>query len=365
MSLPTKIFNVNKTYGNDSLFFGDDPGLFDDINVKYPDILACYEKIKASDWDKAEWNYTQDNLDFKNVNRSMYESMLFNLIYQTAADSVASRSIAPVLQQVITNSELNAAVCILQSQEVLHASSYSFAIRNCFDDPQGVIKEAEKLVQAHSRLETIAGVFEEARVASFEYSLGRRTKEETYPKIMNMVVALFALEAIQFINSFAITGAFYEASLFKSVGAMVKRIMTDETNHATLDKMIIQHELKTEIGQKWLADHAEDIKQIIDEVVQSERDWTKFIFSDGRQVPGLNEALVNHYINFISQNVYSTLKIKHDWKTIREIPLPYMLRYGNLSNEQASPQEQAERGAGSYLIGRVVDDGVDNVDMEI
>lgn len=361
-TLPSKIFNVEKKYGNDALFFGEDPGLFDSINVKYQDLDDMYRKIKAADWDRGEWDYTQDNIDFKTVDKSLYESMLFNLIYQTAADSVASRSVFPVLAQVISNSELLAAMQALSYQEVLHADSYAFAIRNCFDDPQGVIKETEKLVEAHNRLDTIVNVFEKARIASFEYALGRRKEEDTYPHIMNMMVALFSLEAIQFINSFAVTGAFYEASLFKNVGAMVKRICVDEMNHAELDKMVIKHELKTERGKKWLEEYKDTIKDIVDEVVESERKWTKFIFADGRSVPALNEELVNRYIEFISQNVYKTLHIPYEWKTIKEIPLPYMLRYADLSNDQASPQEQSERGGGSYLLNAVVNDG-DDFDM--
>lgn len=359
MNLPVKIFNTEKIYGNDGLFFGQDPGLVDSINVKYPDIDKLYRLIKASDWDRDEWNYTQDNYDFKNVDKSLYDAMLFNLIYQTAADSVASRSIYPVLAQAITNTELNAAMIALSFQEALHADSYSFAIRNCFDDPQGVIKEAEKLVEAHDRLSVIADVFEKARVDVFKYALNQESKDVAYTSIMNMVVALFSLEGIQFINSFAITGAFYEANLFKNVGSMVKRIMNDEMNHAELDKTIIQHELKTERGQLWLENNKEEIKNIVDSVVLSERDWTKFIFSDGRQVPGLSEDLVNQYINFISQNVYNTLKLKHEWKSVKENPLPYMTRYANLSNEQASPQESSERGAASYLLNAVVNDGED------
>lgn len=67
-----------------------------------------------------------------------------------------------------------------------------------------------------------------------------------------------------------------------------------------------------------MKDHNGTIKNILDEVVASEREWTKFIFSDGRSVPALNEELVNEYINFISQNVYKTLNIPYDWKTVRE-----------------------------------------------
>lgn len=48
----------------------------------------------------------------------------------------------------------------------------------------------------------------------------------------------------------------------------------------------------------------------------------------------------------------------------REIPLPYMLRYADLSNDQASPQEQSERGGGSYLLNAVVNDA-DDFEMEI
>lgn len=350
MNLPSKIFNVEKQYGNDRLFFGQDPGLLDAINVKYPQIDNLYRRLKANDWDRAEFNYTQDNLDFKTVDKSLYQSMLWTLIFQTSADSVASRSIAPVLQQCITNSELNAAICMLQSQENLHADSYSFAIRNCFDDPQGVIKEAEKLIQSHSRLEVIATVFESARVASFEYALGKRTEEYTYPYIMNMMIALYSLEAIQFISSFAITAAFWEANLFKSVGSMVRLIMRDEQDHAALDRTIIDIELKTPQGKKWLSENKDDIEKIITEVVESEYAWTHFIFDEGRQTPGLNEELVRKYIQFIAQGVFDTVKIKQPYPRVHENPLPYMNRYALLSNNQAAPQEQAER-ASEYLIG--------------
>lgn len=362
--LPKKIYNTNKAYGNDRLLFGEDPGLFDSINVKYPDIDDLYRRIKANDWDRAEFSYYQDFKDFQKVDKSMYEAMLFNLLYQTEADSIASRAIYPVIAQVISNSELNAAMQALANQEVLHADSYAFAIRNCFQDPQGVIKEAEKLVQAYARLGVISRVFDEARIAAFNYSLGHYTEEDTYPEIMKMVVALYCLEAIQFINSFAITAAFWSANLFKGVGSMVRLIMRDEQIHAQLDRAVIKHELKTLEGQNWRHEYAGEIKMIVDEVVKSEREWTKFIFSDGRQVPGLNEEIVNKYISFISQGVYRTLGLEIPYKEVPKNPLPYMDRYADLSNNQASPQEQAERGGGSYVIGGFEDDSLE-FDMEV
>ena len=67
-TIDKKIFNFNKTdYAEPSIFFGQERGLFDTINVHYPRFKRLYNKLKVLDWAETEFPFTQCNLEFKRM----------------------------------------------------------------------------------------------------------------------------------------------------------------------------------------------------------------------------------------------------------------------------------------------------------
>src|SRR5690625_7422729 len=74
------------------------------------------------------------------------------------------------------------------------------------------------------RLERVVKAFDEAFTASHQYALGQiPNNQETYNKVFMMVVALYCMERIQFLASFAVTFAICDTGMFQPIGKAVQK----------------------------------------------------------------------------------------------------------------------------------------------
>jgi ribonucleoside-diphosphate reductase beta chain len=341
--IDNKVFNTEKTdYEKPKLLLGQEPGLFDTVNKHYPDIWKKYKGMKSLDWDENEFDYSSCNVEFKTCSKSVYEMMIKTLAWQWEADSVASKSIAPVMAPFISSSELWAAIQRISDNEVLHAATYSEIVRNSFDDPKVIIDEVLKVEEAMERMTTVSKVFSDAHEASHKYALGMiENNQETYNKAFMVFVALLVLERIQFMSSFAVTFAICDTGMFGPIGKAVQKIAQDELEiHAEFDKSVLREELKTERGQKALEQCADLIKQLLDEVVNGEFTWNKYLFSEGRELVGMNNEVLDRWTLFCAKDVYQFFKIKSEHTLPKNNPLKFMENWLDISKTQPSPQEQ-------------------------
>lgn len=339
------VFNENKVASEyekkQPLFFGPQVGIFDTIHKQYPKIWELYKTMKSLDWDESEFSYDQCNLDFKNCPKSVADMMIRTLAWQWEADSVASRSIAPVLAPFITDSSLWAAWSRIGENECLHAATYSEIVRMSFDDPEQVLKEVLAVKESIIRMDSVNEVFSKLYTTSHQYALGQCTAEGAYDDLFMGVVALFLLERIQFMASFAITFTICSTNLFQPIGKAVQKIAQDELEvHAELDKEVIRIELQTERGKDCYVRLKPNIKQLCDEVVQSEFVWIDNLFSEGRELVGTNPATVKQWVLFNAREVYKFLDIESDHKFPTKNPMPHVEDWINISNTQSAPQEQ-------------------------
>lgn len=346
------VFNIEKTdYQKPLLLLGDqESGLFDTINKHYPDIWKIYKNQKSLDWDENEFSFTSCNSEFKSCPKSTYDMMIKTLAWQWEADSVASRAIAPVLAPFISSSELWAAWQRISDNEVIHAATYSEIVRGSFDDPSIILDEILRVNQALDRLETVSKFFSDGYIASHQYALRMIPNDQnTYNTVFKMIAALFGMERIQFISSFAVTFAICDTGLFQPIGKAVQKIAQDELEcHSELDRAVLKNELKTERGKIALEQCLPEIKQMLDEIVQSEFNWIDYLFSEGRELVGLNADILKRWVLYCAKDVYSFFGIKSDHKFPKDNPLKFMEKWLDISKTQPAPQEQ---DIGQYKVG--------------
>lgn len=356
-----KVFNYHKgDYQKPQLFLGESQGLFDTVNKHYPQIWALYKTQKSMDWDENEFNYSSCNADFKQCSRATYDMMIKTLAWQWEADSVASRAIAPVLAPFITSTELWAAWQRISDNEVVHAATYSEIVRNSFDDPSVILEEILRVEQAHQRLKRVVKAFEDGYHASHRYALGQLPNDQaTYNTVFKMVVALFCMERIQFLASFAVTFAICDTGMFQPIGKAIQKIAQDELEiHAELDRAVLVHELTTPRGKQAFLECRSDIQLMIEEVVDGEMIWVDYLFSEGRELVGVNAERLKAWTLYCAKDVFYTLgftESKYDFP--KENPLRFMSKWLNISMTQASPQEQ---DIAAYKVGIMqrTDDGL-------
>lgn len=364
--MDNKIFNTGKLpeqyLEKTPLFFGSEPGLFNTLNKPYPKIWSLYKTMKSLDWSEDEFDYSQCNIDFKNCPKSVSDMMIRTLAWQWEADSVASRSIAPVLAPFISDSSLWAAWQRISDNEVVHASTYSEIVRMSFDNPELVMADILAVKESITRMDTVNEVFANLYQASHKYALGNMSIEEAYDYVFMAVVALLVLERVQFMASFGVTFTICSTNWFQPVGKAVQKIAQDELEvHAELDKEVIRVELATDRGRASYERLKPKIKQLIDEVINSEMAWTDYLFSEGRELVGANSLLVKNWVLFNAKDVYKFLNIDSDHKFPKTNPMPHLEDWLNIGKTQAAPQEQDNN---AYKVNTVIRDD-SNIDFDI
>ena len=357
------VFNYDKTdYAKPLLLLGQRPGLFDTVNRHYPEIWKLYKAQKSLDWDENEFDYSSCNAEFKSCTRATYDMMIKTLAWQWEADSVASRAIAPVLAPFITSSELWAAWQRISDNEVVHAATYSEIVRNSFDDPSVILDEILRVQEAHDRLSEVAKAFAVGYEAAHKYAIGQLPNDQdTYNAVFMTIVALLCMERIQFMASFAVTFAICDTGLFQPIGKAIQKIAQDELEiHAELDRVVLLNELKTERGQTAFAQCREQIEKMIEEVVESELRWINYLFSEGRELVGMNADRLSAWTLYCAKDVYQLFGLTTDKYTLpAHNPLKFMEKWLNISKTQASPQEQ---DIAAYKVGvmRRTDENLDD-----
>ncbi|MDE2407553.1 MAG: ribonucleotide-diphosphate reductase subunit beta [Xanthomonadaceae bacterium] len=354
------VFNYTKTdYQKPLLLLGQRPGLFDTVNRHYQAIWALYKAQKSLDWDENEFDYSSCNADFKSCSRSTYDMMIKTLAWQWEADSVASRAIAPVLAPFITSSELWACWQRISDNEVVHAATYSEIVRNSFDDPSVILEEILRVQQAHDRLQEVAKAFAAGYDASHRYALGQLPNDQTtYNAVFMTIVALFCMERIQFLASFAVTFAICDTGLFQPIGKAIQKIAQDELEiHAELDRAVLLNELQTARGQAAFAQCHAQIEAMIEEVIDSELRWIDYLFSEGRELVGVTAERLSAWTLYCAKDVYQTLGLATEKYALPQAnPLRFMEKWLNISKTQASPQEQ---DIAAYKVGVMRRDDAD------
>ena len=351
-----QIFNHEKTaeqYGGSELFFGPAPGLFDTVNKAHPRIWDFYKEMKSLDWSEDEFDYTQCLVDFASVDFGTGDKMRKTLAYQWEQDSVASRSVAPILAPFVTNSELWAAYQRISDNEVLHAATYSEIVRTSFENPQLVLADILEVKESMQRMETVNKVLSDAYIASHKYALGQiELDQDLYNTLYLMIVSMFIMERVQFMASFAITFTICGTGLFQSIGKAVQRIAQDEFEvHVQLGKCVIDIEHGTERGKIARGQTKSTVERILADVVAAEFKWLDYMFSDGVPLLGTNVDYLKKWVLFNAKDVIQTLDLKHDFGALpKSNPMPHLEKWLNINKVQAAPQEES---MGAYKVGIV------------
>ena len=358
VDLPIKIFNANKTdYQSNEIILGQEPGLFDSINNHHPILFNLYKRLKMMDWDENEFPYADCLHEFETCDRTSYEMMIKTLAWQWEADATASRSIINILAPVLTDSRVFAGYSLITSNECLHALTYSEIVRNSFKNPQVILDEILKVQEAQERLVTVAKVMGEAHDASHAYACGTIANDQNlYNKIFKFFMALYYLERIQFMASFAVTFAFGKMGRFQPIVMGVQKIAIDEFEiHAQFGQEVIKALLKTDRGRLAYEQTKEECTKLYWEVLMSEVRWLMYLFSEGRELPGVTLKKMIQWVLF-NGNAAGTFTghkgqlteahaaeflevtgFELEWP--EKNPLPYMTEYLDLAANQTSPQE--------------------------
>ena len=352
------LFNKNNTNykeGKYPLFLGQIMGFPDTVNITYPQLESLYQKQLAQIWNEHEIGLTQDIMDMQKLPSEIVNPMKYTIMTQALSDAMASRSIATVLLPHATNPEFENLLSLWSFFEVIHNRTYAHIIKQTFENPSEMMEEAYGNEKVMLRSEAILKAFDDLSNLPKDAS-----RLETQVAILKAFTALFALEAIMFMSSFAVTFGIAETGVFQGISKLVELICKDEVLHTRMDYEILNILKQDGDWPIAMAIASEDMKNILDDVVLHELQWSDYVFSSG-QIVGLTPELLKEYVQHMAKPVYDALGIEYTFEVVQDNPLKYMNKYIDSSVMQVANQEMQ---SGQYQVNAIVDD-TDDVDLEL
>lgn len=336
--------------------------------LKYKQFDKLTDKQLGFFWRPEEVDVLRDAKDFKDLTDNEQHIFTSNLKRQILLDSVQGRSPSLAFSPLVSIPELETWIATWTFNETVHSRSYTHIIRNVFTDPSAVFDELLNIDEIVKCAKDISRYYDELIESSTAYQYlgaGRHTvngKEinvdmyELKKKLWLCLNSVNALEGIRFYVSFACSWAFAELKKMEGNAKIIKLICRDENVHLastqTLLKLLPTDDPDfAQIKQECQA----EVVKMFDDVVQQEKDWAHYLFSNGSMI-GLNKQLLNEYVDWIANKRMTALGIQSTYK-VGSNPLPWTAKWIAGSDVQVAPQETE---ISSYIVGGTKQDVTEN-----
>jgi ribonucleoside-diphosphate reductase beta chain len=363
------VFNTNKVDSKKQpMFFGAPLGIQRYDSYKYPIFDKLTQQQLGYFWRPEEVSLQKDRADYQTLRPEQKHIYTANLKYQIMLDSVQGRGPGLAFIPYCSLPELESAMTIWETMEMIHSRSYTYIIKNIYSDPSEVFDTILDDQNILERAKSVTEAYDDFIRAAQEYSSGNQwqhqlegvpsakdTLYELKRKLYRAVINVNILEGIRFYVSFACSFAFGELKLMEGSAKIISLIARDESQHLVLTQNIIKN---------WLNGDDEDILQIAKEeeswtieqfkkTVDEEKRWAEYLFKDG-SIIGLNDKLLNSYVEYIANRRMRAIGLKPVFDTpMSNNPLPWTQHWLSSKGLQVAPQETEVE---SYVIGGIKQD---------
>ena len=363
------VFNTTQVDSTkQKMFFGPPLGVQRYDKFKYPVFDKLTQQQLGYFWRPEEVSLQKDRADYQTLNEAQRHIFTSNLKYQILLDSVQGRGPGMAFMPYCSLPELEGAMNIWQTMEMIHSRSYTHIIKNVYADPSEVfdkILEDDKIL---SRAQSVTRAYDEFLQAAQVYGSGNMwehqldgvpmAQNELYElkrKLYRAVANVYILEGIRFYVSFACSFAFGELKLLEGSAKVIGLIARDESQHMTITQNILN---------KWRDGDDPDIVQIAKEeqdnivemfkqCVEEEKVWADYLFKDG-SIIGLNAKLLQKYVEWTANRRMKSIGFKPIFDVpANNNPLPWTEHWLSSKGLQVAPQETEVE---SYVIGGIKQD---------
>ena len=363
------VFNTNTVDNTkQKMFFGPPLGVQRYDKFKYPVFDKLTQQQLGYFWRPEEVSLQKDRADYQTLNAAQKHIFTSNLKYQILLDSVQGRGPGMAFMPHCSLPELEAAMNIWQTMEMIHSRSYTHIIKNVYADPSEVFDKILEDDRILSRARSVTKAYDDFIQAAQIYGTGNMWKEswsdsptatwelnDIKRKLYRAVANVYILEGIRFYVSFACSFAFGELKLLEGSAKIIGLIARDESQHMTITQNILKKWMEGDDPEMvQIAKEEEDnVYQMFHECVEEEKLWAEYLFKDG-SIIGLNDKLLQKYVEWTANRRLRSIGLKSVFDTpITNNPLPWTEHWLSSKGMQVAPQETEVE---SYLIGSIKQD---------
>ena len=135
----------------------------------------------------------------------------------------------------------------------------------------------------------------------------------------------------------------------------MQKICQDELIHFEIGRYAIKDILKDPLFEDAVDQVMPEIHKMLEDTLEQELVWNKFLFSEGRSVVGLTSGKLDDWCKYNMQNVYDTFKIEIPFDKVHKDPLPWFASdWVDLNSHQNA---NMEANNSNYALNVVIDDG--------
>ena len=363
------VFNTNTVNAlKQPMFFGAPLGVQRYDQFKYPIFEKLTQQQLGYFWRPEEVSLQKDRADYQTLRPEQKHIFTSNLKYQILLDSVQGRGPGMAFSPYCSLPELEGAMNIWQTMEMIHSRSYTYIIKNVYPDPTEVLDtiiDDEKIIE---RAASVTKAYDDFINAAQEYGTGNWWKEDWKDspsaewtlrdlkrRLYRAVMNVYILEGIRFYVSFACSFAFGELKVMEGNAKIIGLIARDESQHMTITMNMIKNWQKGDDPDmvKIIEEEEQNVVQMFRDCVEEEKNWADYLFKDGSMI-GLNSKLLQNYVEWIANRRMKSINMKPVFdQPISNNPLPWTEHWLNSKTMQVAPQETEVE---SYVIGGIKQD---------
>ena len=363
------VFNTNKVNAmKQPMFFGAPLGVQRYDQYKYPVFEKLTQQQLGYFWRPEEISLQKDRADYQTLRPEQKHIFTSNLKYQILLDSVQGRGPGMAFSPYCSLPELEAAMNIWQTMEMIHSRSYTYIIKNVYPDPTEVLDtiiDDDKIIE---RAQSVTRAYDAFINAAQEYGQGNLWKEDFKDsptsqwtlhdlkrQLYRAVMNVYILEGIRFYVSFACSFAFGELKMMEGNAKIIGLIARDESQHMTITMNMIKNWQKGDDPEMMdiIKEEEQNVIQMFRDCVEEEKNWAEYLFRDGSMI-GLNDKLLKNYVEWVANRRMKAINFKPVFdQPISNNPLPWTEHWLNSKSMQVAPQETEVE---SYVIGGIKQD---------
>ena len=350
------------------MFFGAPLGVQRYDSYKYPVFDKLTQQQLGYFWRPEEVSLQKDRADYQTLRPEQKHIFTSNLKYQVMLDSIQGRAPGMAFAPYCSIPELEACMNVWQLMEMIHSRSYTYIIKNVYNDPSEVFDTIIEDEMILKRAASITHAYDEFINYAQEWGSSNFWKEgwkgspssqwtqrDLKRYLYRAVANVNILEGIRFYVSFACSFAFGELKLMEGSAKIISLIARDENQHLVITQTILNNWLKgddpemVQIAKEekgWLANAFEA-------AVLLEKEWAEYLFKNGSMI-GLNEKLLSQYVEWIANKRMRAIGLDPIYDiAMRNNPLPWTTHWISSKGLQVAPQETEVE---SYVVGGIKQD---------
>ena len=363
------VFNKNKVNTKrQPMFFGQPLGVQRYDSYKYPIFDKLTQQQLGYFWRPEEVSLQKDRSDYQTLTPEQKHIFTSNLKYQVMLDSVQGRGPGMAFVPYCSLPELEAAMTIWETMEMIHSRSYTYIMKNVYADPSEVFDTILDDDRILDRAKSVTASYDALINAAHQFDTGNMWQsdwkdsptaqwelKDLKRKLYLAMVNVNILEGIRFYVSFACTFAFGELKLMEGSAKIISLIARDESQHLVLTQNILKNWANGDdpIMLEIMQEEEENVIQMFRNAVDEEKSWADYLFKDGSMI-GLNAKLLSQYVEWIANRRMKAVGLDPIYDVAaKNNPLPWTQYWLNSKGQQNAPQETEIE---SYIVGGIKQD---------